>query len=235
MSPCIATIPVMLASVSPRRRELLARMGVSFEAVASEVDEAMHPGELPSELAQRLSLAKAEVVASLHRDVVVVAADTLVALDGDVLAKPADEAAAFAMLARLRGREHLVCSGLSVIDVPRERYCTQVVQTSVLMRHYTDEQIREYVATGDPLDKAGAYAIQNAEFSPVARVKGCYANVMGLPMCHLYRVLRTWGVCPPLHPLDCCPLAVEEGCPGASGIIERPTQERLFRAHMGDG
>jgi len=234
MSSYSVAIPVVLASMSPRRRQLLALMGVPFEAMPSEVDETMLPGERPAELAARLSLAKARAVASIHREAVVIAADTLVALGDDVLGKPRDEIDAFEMLARLRGREHSVYSGLSVVDVPGGRRCTQVVESRVHLRDYTDSEIRRYVGTGDPFDKAGGYAIQNAAFAPVGRVDGCYANVMGLPMCHLYRQLRAWGIDMPAHPLDCCPLAVEKGCPWSLGITEMPPEGWCPRTRTGD-
>ena len=234
MSARKTATPIVLASTSPRRRQLLALMGLSFEAVASEVDETMRLRELPAQLAQRLSSAKAKAVASIRPDAIVIAADTLVTLDGKVLGKPDSDRAAFEMLARLRGREHLVYSGLSVIDAPQGRHCTQAVETSVHMRDYADDDIRSYIATGDPLDKAGAYAIQNALLDPVAWIDGCYANVMGLPMCHLYRLLRAWGVRVPVHPLNCCPLAVERGCRWSSGITEMPVEEWCSRSRAGD-
>lgn len=234
MSLYSAAIPVVLASTSPRRRQLLALMGVPFEAIASDVDETVRPDEVPGELAKRLSLAKAKAVASIRRDVVVIAADTLVTLDGEVLGKPDSASVAFEMLARLRGREHIVYSGLSVIDVPRGRHCTQVVATSVRMRDYADDEIRRYVATGDPMDKAGAYAIQDATLDPVAWLDGCYANVMGLPMCHLYRVLQTYPVCGLVHPLRCCPLAIGSGCRWASDITVMPLGAEWLRADLDD-
>jgi len=234
MSSHNVTIPIILASISPRRRQLLALMGVPFEAAASEVDETMLLDEIPAELAARLSLVKARAVALVHREAVVIAADTLVALGDDVLGKPRDEIDAFGMLARLRGREHSVYSGLSVVDGPGDRRCTQVIESRVHMRDYTDDEIRRYIGTGDPFDKAGGYAIQNATFDPVAQVDGCYTNVMGLPMCHLYRLLKAWGIDVPVHPLDCCPLAVEKGCVWSSKITEMPKRKWYSQTCMGD-
>jgi len=222
-------IPILLASASPRRRQLLALLGVSFEVVASNVDEVMLPGELPADLAQRLSLVKAKAIASVRHDAIVIAADTLVTLDGKVLGKPSSEKAAFEMLTHLRGRAHCVYSGLSVIDITRGRRCTQVAVTSVHMRDYADDEIHDYIANDDPFDKAGGYAIQNPVLDPVACIDGCYANVMGLPMCHLYRILRAWDVRVPVHPLDCCPLAIEKDCRWSSKITEMPIQEWCSR------
>ena len=102
------------------------------------------------------------------------------------------------------------------------------------MRDYSDDEILGYIATGDPLDKAGAYAIQNERFDPVARVNGCYANVMGLPMCHLYRILRAWAVEVPVHPLDCCSLTVEKGCPWSADITQMPVEAWCIPSRMGD-
>jgi MAF protein len=213
---------IVLASASPRRRELLSSMGIAFEVVSSDIDEASVPGESPPGLARRLSLAKALAVARCLSNALVIAADTLVVIDGEMLGKPTDQSMAFEMLSRLRGREHRVYSGLALVDARTGRRCTQVAMTPVMMRDYTEDEIRAYVDTGDPLDKAGAYAIQYPAFDPVAQIDGCYANVMGLPMCHLYRALRHGGLEVPTHPLDCCPQAMERGCPWAEGIIAEP-------------
>ncbi len=210
---------IILASGSPRRRELLSAMQMTFEVVTSDIDESVQARETPLALAYRLSLTKAEAVASAYIDAIIIAADTLVVLDNDVLGKPADWAEATEMLIRLRNRQHLVYTGLTVIDQLGDRRCTQVAITPVLMRDYSDEEIRRYVASGDPMDKAGAYAIQYADFNPVARFEGCYANVMGLPMCHLYRLLCSWHIDVPRHSLESCPLAIKEGCPWATEIL----------------
>lgn len=215
---------IILASASPRRRQLLSLLGVSFRVVTSDADESVQPGESPIVLAQRLSAAKAEAVAKAHSGAVVIAADTMVVLDGEILGKPADECMAFEMLSRLRAREHLVYSGLALLDAMRGRRLIQVARTPVQMRDYTDAEIRSYVASGDPLDKAGAYAIQYQAFNPVALINGCYANVMGLPICHLYRGLRAWGFRALLHPLRCCPHAVRHGCAWSAGITEAPVE-----------
>ena len=195
-------------------------MGLSFEVVTADIDETHRPQEAPLALAQRLSQAKAEAAAGSYIDAIIIAADTLVVLDERILGKPRDEAEALTMLTQLRNRRHLVYSGLAVIDQPGQRRCAQVAITPVRMRNYTDAEIRRYVATGDPLDKAGAYAIQYVEWNPVAGFDGCYTNVMGLPMCHLYRILRAWSVDVPRHPLESCPFALQEGCPYAREILQ---------------
>jgi len=212
---------IVLASASPRRRELLALMGIDFTVMPSDINEAPLPGELAADMAKRLSVSKASAVAGSRPEALVIAADTLVVLDGMVLGKPSDEAVAFEMLTRLAGRQHWVYSGLAVVDAGGSRRCEQVAATLVTMRQYTADEIWRYVATGDPIDKAGAYAIQYPEFDPVAHIEGCYANVMGLPMCHVYRVLDLWGVTPPVHPLHCCPQAVEKGCRWSADSLSR--------------
>ncbi len=197
---------LILASASPRRRELFSLLEVPFMAAAADVDEGIEKGESPHEMVCRLSLAKARAVALSYPEGLIVAADTTVALDGDVLGKPADEAEAVAMLRRLRGREHTVLSGVTVyhpaphLSPPQGwggwggQAITELAESTVLMRAYSDEEAARYAASGDPLDKAGAYAIQHHDFSPVERIGGCYANVMGLPLCHLARALAQFGV-----------------------------------------
>ena len=185
---------LILASASPRRQELFSLLEVPFMAAAADVDEEIEEGESPQEMVCRLSLAKARAVALSYPEGLIVAADTTVALDGDVLGKPADEAEAVAMLRRLRGRKHTVLSGVTVYHPASGRAITELAESTVLMRAYSDEEVARYAASGDPLDKAGAYAIQHHDFSPVERIGGCYANVMGLPLCHLARALAQFGV-----------------------------------------
>lgn len=186
---------LVLASQSPRRRELLALLGLPFDVVAADVVETPRPGELPAALVSRLSQEKARAATALP-GTVVIACDTIVALDGDVLGKPRDAAEATAMLLRLRGRPHTVYSAVTLLETSAGRMLTDVAETTVVMRVYTDAELAAYVASGDPLDKAGAYAIQHAGFRPVAEVQGCYANVTGLPLCHLTHCLRAWGIEP---------------------------------------
>ncbi|OQY21126.1 MAG: septum formation protein Maf [Chloroflexi bacterium] len=182
---------ILLASQSPRRRELLTLLGLPFEVAVANVAEVPQAGEPPDSLVVRLSQAKAHAV-DARPDALVIACDTVVALEGDLLGKPRDPAAAVAMLRRLRGRSHAVYSAVTLLEMASGRTLTDVVETQVMMRPYTETEIAAYVASGDPLDKAGAYAIQHAAFHPVAELRGCYANVMGLPLCHLTRLLRAW-------------------------------------------
>jgi MAF protein len=183
---------LILASTSPRRRELIQLFGLEFHFVSVEVDETPRVGESAPELVERLSREKAAQAATQARDAVVIAADTVVALDREILGKPRDLRDAARMLHQLRGRDHFVYTGFCAIQDARQ--WTQVVKTTVQMRPYTDAQIAAYVATGNPLDKAAAYAIQHNGFRPVAYIEGCYANVMGLPVCHLYLAVKSFDV-----------------------------------------
>lgn len=195
--------PVILASASPRRRELFALLGVPFSVRTAEVDETPRPGETPAHTVARLALSKASAVAEPH-DSLVVAADTLVVLNGEVLGKPADAGEAIAMLRRLRGRAHQVLTGFVVLDTASNTTHMEVVTTRVKMRTYSPAEIAAYIASGDPLDKAGAYAIQHPDFAPVAKLDGCPANVMGLPVCRLAQALRACGLSLGAMPVQAC-------------------------------
>lgn len=183
---------LILASQSPRRRQLLAALGLIFAVDAADVDETPLPGEPPDALACRLCRVKAAAVAARHPGAIVLAADTVVALDGALLGKPADPAEAVAMLRALRGRTHQVYTAVSVAAAGA--VTAQLSVSEVTMRAYSDEEIAAYVATGDPLDKAGAYAIQHPRFSPVAAWTGCYAGIMGLPLALASEMLAAAGV-----------------------------------------
>ena len=185
---------LILASGSPRRKELLARLGVEFTIDTADIDESQRPGELPETLVQRLARQKAHAVAVHWPDRVVLGADTVVVLDGVVLGKPMDAAEATAMLCNLRGRAHRVLSAVYACDVSGGLEGGALNETLVTMRAYTDDEIAAYVVSGDPMDKAGAYAIQHREFAPVARIEGCYSGVMGFPLAEVTKVLRTVGV-----------------------------------------
>lgn len=202
---------LILASQSPRRRQLLAALGLAFSVDAADVDETPLPGEDPAALACRLCRAKAAAVAARHPAAIVLAADTVVVLDGTLLGKPADPAEAVAMLRALRGRTHQVYTAVSV--AAEGEITAQLSLSNVTMRPYSDDEIAAYVATGDPLDKAGAYAIQHPLFSPVAAWEGCYAGIMGLPLALTRAMLAEAGVrvsrdvataCERLHTERCC-------------------------------
>jgi septum formation protein len=183
----------VLASGSPRRRELLARLGLRFEVDPPRREEDLpSPGEDPDVYAGRISAAKATAVAERRPGALVLAADTVVVLEGDVLGKPADVAEAWAMLARLSGREHAVRTGVTVI-APGGSRATGTELTWVRFRALQRDEIDAYVATGEPLDKAGAYGIQEYGATLVEGVRGCYFNVMGLPVVRLLALLREVG------------------------------------------
>ncbi len=192
----MSDIKLVLASASPRRREFIRRLGIPFLAQAANVDERAIDGESPAQLVARLSREKAHVISARYPEAVVIGADTIVVLDGEVLGKPIDAKEAVTMLSRLRDRPHVVYSGVTVCPPRPGPALTDVVESTVWMRPYTDAEIAAYVASGDPLDKAGAYGVQNPSFHPVARMRGCYAAVMGLPLCKLVAMLDKVGIVP---------------------------------------
>jgi septum formation protein len=185
---------ILLASTSPRRRFLLREAGIAFDVVAPrDVAEDFPPGEPPEELVVRHALTKARSVAAAHRGRLVLGADTVVVLDGRVFGKPADEDEARAMLAQLAGRTHTVYTGLALVDASSGREAAEAEATGVTMRPLGDEEIAYYVATGEPLDKAGAYAVQGRGALLVERVDGDYFNVVGLPLHRLSKMLAAFG------------------------------------------
>jgi MAF protein len=186
---------LVLASASPRRRELLAALGFEFEVVPSVVDEESFAGPRPDALVRRIARAKAEDVASRLLEATVLAADTIVVLRGEVLNKPRDAAEARDMLDRLRHRSHRVITAVCVKPASRQARIEHVT-TRVRMRPYGPQEIDASIARGDPFDKAGAYAIQDPLFAPVASYEGCYCNVVGLPLWTALRMLTRAGVVP---------------------------------------
>lgn len=189
--------PLLLASASPRRRQLLALAGWAFTLHAVNADETPLPGEAPEAFVRRLSELKARAAAQAAAPgALVIGSDTTVVFDGQILNKPADAAEARAMLAQLRGREHVVLTAITVLDTLTGQAFTDLARSRVPMRAYSAAELEAYVATGDPLDKAGGYAIQHPAFQPVDRAAfaDCFANVMGLPLCHLLRRLRRLGL-----------------------------------------
>jgi septum formation protein len=193
--------PLVLASASPRRRELLARLRLPFVVVPSEVDETVPEGLAPEEVAGSLALVKARAVATRHPGRVVIGADTVVALHDHrppILGKPRDDAEAAWMLRALRGRWHRVSTGIAVVRDGRE--WRDVVTAEVRMGDYGDEEIAGYVASGEPHDKAGGYAIQGLGGRLVAEVRGSELAVVGLPLRRLAELLGEAGVPPPVPP-----------------------------------
>ena len=168
----------------------------------------------------RLAKCKAEAcVKTAHPGETIIAADTAVTVDGDILGKPRSPQEAVAMLRQLRGRRHLVCTGYTIKDVDLGTLVAGLCTTDVPMRSYTEAEIQAYTLTGDPLDKAGAYAIQHVGFHPVETLAGCYASVMGLPLCHLARSLRTMNISPVTDLPAACQSALKYTCPIFSQVL----------------
>ncbi len=184
---------IVLASGSPRRRELLTQMGLSFRVVVSDVNEGIDKGLPPEDQVYLLSQRKARAVAQLvASDALVIAADTIVALEGEVMGKPRSTQEAAEMLSLLSGKTHEVYTGFTVQQ--GEKAVTEVERTLVTFRHLAQAEIAAYVATGEPMDKAGAYGIQGLGSMLVSGIEGDYFNVMGLPVCRLGLALNEFGV-----------------------------------------
>lgn len=220
---------LLLASNSPRRRQLLALGGWSFDVSPTKVDERPYSGENPRAYVLRIAERKARACEHPPGEVVVIAADTTV-VDGErILGKPADEREAASMLLGLRGRTHQVLTALAVLpsgdseiltqEIVTEGILTDCCATDVPMREYSHEEMYAYIATGDPMDKAGAYAIQHPVFHPVEELNGCYANVMGLPLCHLARTLAKISVGPKGDIAAACQDALAYDCPVYSQVL----------------
>jgi MAF protein len=211
---------VILASKSPRRRQLLALGGWDFSIIAADIDESQRPGETPGEYVLRLAETKSRASASKYLgEAIVIAADTAVVDEGEILGKPSDALEAKAMLKRLRGHTHQVYTGLALHRVRDGNILIDLSVTDVPMRDYSDEEIEAYVKTGDPLDKAGAYAIQHAGFRPVANLKGCFASVMGMPLCHLTRMLEQFGAPVMTNVSLSCQKELDYDCPVTAAIL----------------
>jgi len=184
--------PLILASASPRRAELLRQLNLDFQIIAGDAAELLNEQLSPRELCQLNAHRKARVIAKRHPDALVLGADTLVFLDNEVMGKPADVADACRMLTRLQGRTHQVVTGVSLIHLRAHRERTFAVSTDVTFRPLTAGQIEVYLSKANPLDKAGAYAIQEHGDLIVAGISGLFSNVVGLPVEQLQAELETW-------------------------------------------
>ncbi len=218
----------MLASSSPRRRFLLGRLGVPFTVRISDLDETMTAPSTAREHVESLARQKAEIVAweaapdggtateadadQRHFNPLVIGADTVVSLDGEVLGKPDDAEAAATMLKRLRGRDHAVLTAVALVDTATGATVSRVVTTVVHMHPFDDETLTAYVVTGEPLDKAGGYGIQRGTRDIVAGFTGCYTNVVGFPLCEVAALLEDAGLVLPVTP-PYCQLPNGEPCP----------------------
>jgi septum formation protein len=219
---------LLLASRSPRRRELLGLLGFPFEVMVPNVPERPEASESLLDLVTRLSRSKAHQAANEcgsrtgNRGELVLACDTVVISQGGILGKPSGAAEAKEMLRALRGRVHHVYTAFTLVRSADGPSATGLVETKVGMRDYTDEEIAAYVASGDPLDKAGAYGIQDAAFRPAACWDGCYANVVGLPLCHLARCLEARGHTPPANVPAACQAYFGQQCTVYERVLAGP-------------
>ena len=185
---------LILASASPRRAEILRSAGIAFNVLSSAVDETPIPGEAPQELVQRLALAKAELVAARAvGPAIVIAADTVVVLEGEILGKPRTSEDARQMLEKLSGRTHTVLTGVTLIRLPDAERREFLEATQVHFAAISNEEILKYLASGEAFDKAGAYAIQGLAGRYIPRIDGCYFNVVGLPLARLCKELAELG------------------------------------------
>jgi septum formation protein len=212
-------VQLFLASNSPRRKELLALGGWEYDILSAQVDETPLANEDGMEYVQRLAKSKAVKAASQAGvDGVIIAADTSV-IDhrvsgmSKILGKPSDHNEAVEMLRDLRGRTHQVHTAIAILYRRGGTIRSDLCTTNVTMRNYSDEEINDYVASGDPMDKAGAYAIQHRGFHPVKQLDGCFANVMGLPLCHLTRNASYFGITPQVNISRACQVALGYDCP----------------------
>jgi septum formation protein len=186
--------PVILASNSPRRKDLLRQIGVAFLSDPADVDERVLAGETPEGYAVRVALDKARVAAARAGTGIVIAADTIVVREGIILGKPVDARDAERMLAMLAGGMHQVMTGVAIMDSSTGRFLTRLAVTRVWFRSLTHDEVAAYVATNEPLDKAGAYGIQEKGALLVEKIDGCYFNVVGLPLSLLGEMLKEFGI-----------------------------------------
>ena len=200
---------LILASGSPRRQRLIRRLGVEVSVRVPQVEEWVDPAMEPVQAIRRIALAKAMAAGPRAEDELIVAADTAIVLDGEILGKPVDAPHALCMLKRMRGRSHSVVTALAVLDGWSQRTRQSHVTTIVRMSAVHDERLESYVDTGEPMGKAGAYAIQGAGANLVDSVQGCHLNVVGFPLCELRTLLACYG----LSVSGQCTLPSGEPCP----------------------
>ena len=217
----MSTYSFWLASNSPRRREMISWLGWSFQAAPSNIDESIHEGEQALDYVKRLAFekSKAWIDGAVEGDIII-AADTVVILDNEILGKPVDAQNAVEMLKSLRNRAHQVATAISVRQVGSAIPVPDLCVSTVIMRNYSDKEIDEYVASGDPLDKAGSYAIQNPAFHPSVEFAGCFPSVMGMPLCHLERTLRKIESYQQMDMAGICWKNIKYNCPITTRVMQ---------------
>ena len=187
---------ILLASASPRRKELLGYLGIAFECWSADVDETPRPGEKPADFCRRLSNDKAQAALTVPACEIIIAADTIVVVDNQIMGKPADSQQAAEYLRLLRKRRHEVMTAYTIIASGDARTITNLVVTEVYFNDMTEAEISWYVASGEPLDKAGAYAIQGIGGLFISKIEGSHSNVIGLPLAELHADLKALGIEP---------------------------------------
>ena len=185
---------IVLASASPRRKELLEKIGLKFVVEPSNGEEGIDSGLEPHELVRQISIKKAKIVAARYENAIIIAADTIGVIGNKILGKPCTKKEADKMLSEISGQPHLVITGLTVLDSTTNKAISRTVDTTVYVKKLTRHEIDAYVKTGEPLDKAGAYAIQGMGALIVERIEGDYYNVMGLPLQVLTEILKEFGI-----------------------------------------
>lgn len=211
-------VEVILASKSPRRQKLLRNLIDHFFIINSGVEEFVIPDEKPEEFVLRLAKDKAIRVSEKmdlnpDQEILVIGTDTIVVDGSEILGKPVDDIDARRILEQLKGKEHQVLSGIVIYQFPGGQISSRLIRSNVMMREYSGAEIDAYIATGDPFDKAGAYAIQNHSFNPVPDFQGCYANVMGLPVCDLYGLIKGAGHEANESVAENCQASIQYQCP----------------------
>jgi len=203
---------IILASGSPRRKELLSTLEIPFEIITSGVSEEVDPNLDPVEMVKVLAKMKATAVAKKIQEGLVIGSDTTIAFEDRTLGKPTSQENAKQMLEMLRNKKHQVISGIAILDSSSMRIEVGTVTTSIRMRNYSDQELIGYIATGEPMDKAGSYAIQGKGSSLIAEIEGCYNNVVGFPLCELVKLLEKFGVSVNLRG-SVCNLPSGDACP----------------------
>ena len=184
-------LPIYLASRSPRRRKLLKQLGIKFKSFSVNLDEKINGGEKPVNLVKRLSIEKLELARKKIKSGLIITADTIVVLNNKIIGKPKNKKEAVQYLKLLSGKQHIVFTGFAIMNIPANKIIVDYEKTEVKFRKLDDDEINDYVLNGSPLDKAGAYGIQD-DFGAVfvEKINGCYYNVVGLPLTKLYQALR---------------------------------------------